>query len=210
MDLHDDGRPILRFSLFEAWWSNPQKAMERYFPDDAENFTNAYMAFGSLVADELCLRPVPEWLRGVTYYTENEYRLITDVGGYMVRGTIDSYDSVRHKFLDNKCVKVERLKNGNWSAHSWTQNKVNKHEQLVFYSFLIQHVHGQIDEECHINAIPYYVDANGLCRRTDYISYDIPRIVTQAERDEMKAKIIKTAAEITRMYAEYKAGYLKI
>ena len=146
----------------------------------------------------------------MTHYNENEYRLITDVDGYMVRGTIDSYDHARHKFLDNKCVKVERLKNGNWSAHSWTPKRVASHEQLVFYSFLIQHVHGEVKDECHINAVPYYVDENGLCRRTEHVSYDVPRIVTQTERDAMKEKIVTTARDITRMWGEYQQGLIKL
>jgi hypothetical protein len=210
MQIHTDGRPILRFSLFEAWWKNPQEAMKRYFPEEEVHFSNMFMDFGSLVADELCQRPIPDWLLGAHHYDENEYRIITDVEGFMVRGTIDSYDHARRKFLDNKCVKVSRLKNGDWSAHSWTQNKVNAHEQLVFYSFLIQHVHGTVDEECSINAIPYYVDENGICRRTEYVSYDIWRVISQQERDEMKEKIVTTAKDITRLFSEYKLGYLSI
>lgn len=210
MQIHEDGRPIFRFSLFEAWWKNPQEAMKKYFPEDEPQFTNKYMEFGSLVADELCQRPVPEWLSGITHYDENEYRIITDVEGYLVRGTIDSYDHTRHKFLDNKCCKLSRLKNGNWSSHTWTDKKVKSHIQLVFYSFLIQHVHGQVDDECHINVVPYYVDDNDICRRTEMVSYDVPRIITQQERDEMKQKIVETAKDITRLYNEYKQGYLKI
>lgn len=210
MQLHEDGRPIFRFSLFEAFWSNPQKAMERYFPDDVEGATTKYMAFGSMAADGLCERPVPWWLEGVKHYDVNEHRIIADMDGYLVRGTLDSYDYEQHKFLDNKCCKVERLKNGNWSAHIWTQNKVNKHKQLVFYSVLVQETTGKVDDECHISVIPTYEDENGLVRRTGEPSIEVPRIITQQERDEMRAKIVSTARDITRMYEEYKKGYLKI
>lgn len=210
MQIHEDGRPILRFSLFEKWWQNPQQAMQDYFPEDKEGISTKYMAFGSMVADGLCERPIPWWLEGVKHYDINEHRIITDMDGFLIRGTLDSFDTKRFKYLDNKCCKVKRLKNGNWSAHSWTENKVKKHKQLVFYSVLVQEKYGQVDEECHISVIPIYEDINGLVRRTGDASIEIPRIITQTERNEMREKIVATAGKITKMFEEYKKGYLTI
>lgn len=203
MEIHQDGSPVFRFSLFEKYWTNKAEAIARYFPEDAPSATNKYMEFGSEIARKLESRPVDEQVKNITHYDINEYRIIMQLGGHWVRGTIDSYDVNRFKFLDNKCTLVKRLKSGKWSAHSWTKKKVYEHEQLVFYSTLIQQYHGWVDDECHISAIPYYIN-HGACHLTDGKDIMIPRIITQKERDEMLEKIIKTADEINNQYILWK------
>ena len=207
MEIHTDGRPILRFSLFEAWWHNKQEAMKRYFPSEPEKFSNKYMRFGSYVAEELEKRPIPEWLNIPVVdlkgkpsdvpiaYDVNEYRIIHEYEGILIRGSIDSYDTPTHRFLDNKSVKKV-----------WTQGKVNKHIQLPFYSVLIEDHNGFVEDICHIVCLPTGVDEEGNVRLTGEPAVAIARTITADERKEMREKMIDTAKDITVCWEAYKRG----
>mgnify|MGYP003672322695 FL=1 len=210
----------MRYSLFEAWLSNKQKAMERYFlpPEQRVNFTNKWMAFGSHVADSLEQRPIPWWLAKIKVfdaidkkdpdkklkehrlvYDENEYRIIHEIGGFMMRGTLDTYDHELHKFADHKSVKA-----------TWTQGKTNKHKQLVFYSVLVEEKHDWVDEECHIFCIPVINDENDIVRLTGDNATAIARVITAQERVEMKQLMIDTATDISVCYEAYLRGDIKL
>jgi len=210
----------MRYSLFEAWLANKQKAMERYFVPEAErtNFTNKWMWFGSHVAEGLELRPLPWWLENIKVfdmynkkepdkvllehplvYDENEYRIIHEIEGFMMRGSIDTYDTEKHKFADHKSVKK-----------TWIQGKTNKHKQLVFYSVLIEEKHGWVDEECHIFCIPVTDDENDIVRLTGAPAVAIARTVTPEERAEMKKLMVDTARDISNCYQAYLRGDIKL
>jgi len=202
----------MRYSLFEAWLVNKQAAMLRYFvPEDQRtSFTNKWMEFGSRVAAGLEERPLPEWLEKIEcfdkedkkhrlVYDVNEYRIIHEIEGFMIRGTIDTYDETLHKFADHKAVKTP-----------WTQGKTNKHQQLDFYSVLIEEKHGWVDEECHIFCIPVTDDDNDFIRLTGEPALAIPRIVTKEERVAMKKLIVDTARDISICYQAYLRGDIKL
>ena len=205
MEIHEDGTPILRYSLYEAWWASPNTAMERYFPKEVPRLTNRFMEFGSKVANALEERPVPDWVADVPCYKINEHRIITNIEGFWVRGTIDSFCPHELKFLDNKAAFVKPLKKGGYGAHSWTEDKVKKHKQLDFYSTLIQYEYSWVDDTAHISVVPYFEDKWETMRRVPGLNlydpkYFIPRIITQKERNEMMEKIITTSKDIIRNY----------
>ncbi len=202
MEIHEDGRPILRFSMFQNWWQNPQAAMERYFPDEPYGFTsNAWMRFGSQVAAALEERPLPEWVAHLykPEYDIQEYRIIEDIDGFWLRGTLDRYSTKLHKILDDKCAKK-----------MWSKNKAQNHIQLDFYSVLVEHRYGWVDDESHIHCIPIDMDENGIVRFTGEPSVMLPHITTQEVRDKLKAKMVATAKDIVTCWESYKKGYIKI
>lgn len=201
MQLHTDNRPIFRFSMFENWWKNKQQAMERYFPEEPEDISNEWMRFGSKVAAALEERPLPEWVAhlAMPQYDIQEYRIIEEIEGFLIRGTLDRYSTELHKILDDKCAKT-----------TWTPKKVQDHVQLDFYSVLVEHRHGWVDDESHIHCIPIDKDDNDIIRFTGEPPVLLPHITTQAMRDELREKIIKTAAEMTILWNSYLAGNIKI
>lgn len=201
MQLHEDGRIIIRFSMFQAWWSNRQAAIERYFPEEPVNITNVWMEFGSKVAAALEERPLPDWVAhlAIPEYDKQEYRIIEDIEGFLVRGTLDRYSTELHKILDDKCAKT-----------MWTPKKAQEHVQLDFYSVLVEHRHGWVDDESHIHCIPIDMDDNGIIRLTGEPPVLLPHITTQAMRDELKEKIISTAKDINTCWAAYQRGDIKI
>lgn len=187
--------------MFEAFWTDKQGAMERYFPSEPAEVTNAWMQFGSMSAKALEERPLPAWVAHLAMpkYDIQEYRIIEDIEGFMVRGTLDRYSTELHKILDDKCTKT-----------IWSKNKAQGHVQLDFYSVLVEHRHGWVDDESHIHCIPIDMDENGIVRFTGAPTVLLPHITTQAMRDEMKAKIIATAKEIITCFDAYQRGDIKI
>ena len=213
MELSPDSRPIFRFSMFEAFWQNKQKAIERYFPEATEDRqVSKWMTFGSAIAELLEARPLDEFLAKMKVinrdntpsdvplaYDVNEYRIIEDIDGFLVRGTLDSFEHERCKFLDNKATK-----------EVWSANKVQGHVQLDFYSLLVQVKHGKVDDVSHIVNMPVAEDENGIVRLTGVPAVATPHITTQEMRDAMRERIINTAKEMTTLYEAYKAGNLKL
>ena len=201
MELHTDDRPIIRFSMFDKWWANKQEAMERYFPSEPPQYTNDWMEFGSRVADALTQNPLPDWIAHLALpdYDMQEYRIIEDFDGYLIRGSLDRYSSHLHKILDDKCAKT-----------MWSKNKAQKHVQLDFYSVLVEKRHGWVDDESHIHCIPIDKDENGIVRFTGEPPVLLPHITTQAMRDELREKIINTAKDITICWEAYKKGDIKL
>ena len=201
MEIHTDNRPILRFSMFEAWWKNKQSAMKRYFPSEQIDISNDWMRFGSMVAQALEVRPIPEWVAhlAMPQYDIQEYRIIEDIEGYLVRGTLDRYSTDLHKILDDKCT-----------ATVWSANKAQKHIQLDFYSVLVQERHGWVDEESHIHCIPITKDECDIIRFTGEPTVLLPHITTQAIREELREKIINTAKEIITCWTAYQAGHITL
>lgn len=202
---NEHGEPILRFSLFSEYWVNPNSAMAKYFPEVEPRTTNKFMEFGSKVDDALGETPLPQWVADIPTYPLKQHQIVTNIDGIWVRGSLDSYCPDTFRFLDNKCSLVKPLGKGGWSAHSWTQKKVNEHEQLVFYSTLVQYHHGWVNDTCHISVVPYHEDKWGTMRRVTGLDlhdpkYLIPRVVTQKERNDMMDKIIKTSKDIIKNY----------
>lgn len=187
--------------MFEKWWQNRQAAMERYFPQEPENVTSAWMDFGSRVAEALEQKPLPKWVEHLALpdYDIQEYRIIEDIEGFLVRGTLDRFSTKLHKILDDKCAKTK-----------WSANKAQKHVQLDFYSVLVEHRHGWVDDESHIHCIPIDMNENGIVQFTGEPAVLLPHITTQAMRDELKEKIINTSKEIITCHEAYQRGDIKL
>lgn len=201
MQLHEDGRIIIRFSMFENWWTDKTSAMKRYFPEEPKDVSNEWMRFGSMSAAALEERPLLDWVAhlAMPQYDIQEYRIIENLGGFWVRGTLDRYSTELHKILDDKCTKTV-----------WSPKKAQEHLQLDFYSVLVEHRHGWVDNESHIHCIPIDKDDNGLVRFTGEKPVLLPHVTTQEVRDELKAKIISTASDIEICWQAYLRGDIKI
>lgn len=227
MQLHEDGRIIIRFSMFQAWWQNKQTAMKRYFPEEpTPGGTTKWMAFGSMVAEALEQRPLPWWLADVPPADISEYRIIEEFDGAWVRGTLDKFMHEGHTIIDNKSLKRKTtpkeeqilksklfytLDDFNSLRAKFDEKDALKYkEQLMFYQVLVNQKHGSVNPMSYIEVIPVFEDNNGLIRRTGEDAYMVPVPVSADERAEMKAKIISTAKDIQTCWTSYAAGHIKL
>jgi hypothetical protein len=202
MQISEDNRPIFRFSMFKAWWSSKQKAMERYFPEEPENVSSVWMDFGAKVAD--ALNKKEPWVSHLELpeYDQSEYRVIEtfpEVPEVLIRGTLDRFSTKRHSIIDDKCCK-------NRSSAAAKQYQ----EQLLFYQVMIEQQLGWVDSTSYIHWIPVDMDDNGIIRFTGEPPELIPYLTTPEIRKEMREKIISTAKDINTLWTAYKAGHVKI
>lgn len=222
----DEG--IIRYSLFNKWLQNKQEAMKQYFPADADNshMVNKWMAMGSMVAAALEERPLPWWLSDIEPADISEYRIIEDLDGVKMRGTLDKFMHRDNTIVDNKSLKrkmtgkeEERLKSQLFfTLPDFTSLKnnfeekdvINYKQQLTFYQVLVAKRHGSVNPVSEIEIIPVMEDSNGLIRRTGEPAVHIPITVTQAERDAMLAQMIKVGKEILICFSAYKKGDIKL
>jgi hypothetical protein len=227
MQLHEDGSIIIRFSMFQAWWSNKQKAMERYFPEEpAHGASTKWMEAGSRIAAALEERPLPWWLSDVPPADISEYRIIEQFEGVWVRGTLDKFMTGMNTVIDNKSLKrkmtpkeekelankmLYTLDDFNNLKNKFDQKEAIKYKtQLMFYQVLVEKRCQTVNPIAYIEVIPMFEDSNGLIRRTGELAYLVPVPVSDAERAEMKAKIISTAKDIKLCFEAYQKGYIKL
>ena len=227
MKTHTDGRPILRFSLFQSWWQNKQEAMKRYFPEEpAEGATTKWMHAGSRIAAGLEERPLPWWLADVPPADISEHRIIEDFEVAWIRGTLDKFMYEGNTVIDNKSLKrkmtpkeerelklklVYTLEDFNRLKNKFDKKDALKYKpQLMFYQVLVEKKYGSVNPISYIEVIPMIEDLNGLIRRTGEPAYQVPVPVTDEERDEMKKKIISTAKDIQVCWEAYKRGDIRL
>lgn len=179
-----------------------------------------------MVARALEERPIPSYVSDVQPADISEYRIVEDMGGYLVRGTIDKFITAKNTVIDNKTLKRKMTKKEEESLSNkmlYTlddflslQNKFDEKDakkyktQLTFYQVLVAQRHGHVDETAYIEIIPVIEDCSGVIRRTGESAYMVPVPVTDAERNDMRTKIISTAKDIVTCWTAYHAGHIKI
>ena len=219
----------MRFSLFQAWLQNKQTAMHKYFPElesDRTHITTKWMEAGSRVASGLEQRPLPDWLSDITPADISEYRIIEEMEGMRIRGTLDKYYEKDNTVIDNKSLK--RPMTAKEEAHLKTKllftlndfttlkNKfgvkeaIKYKQQLTYYQVLVEQKHGKVNPTSYIEVIYMYEDMNGLIRRTGEPVEMIPVIVNDTERAAMKQLMITTAKDISTVYQAYLRGDIKL
>lgn len=227
MQLHTDNRPIIRFSMFQAWWQNKQTAMQRYFPEEpTSDYGTKWMDAGTRIAEGLEERPLPWWLSDITPADISEHRIIEEFDGALVRGTLDKFMTTTNTVIDNKSLKRKMTPKEQKKLDSQLlytpddfaglKNKFDEkdaikyRQQLLFYQVLVEQKYGSVDPMSYIEVIPVMEDCNGLIRRTGEPAYSVPVPITQAERDEMREKIISTAKDIVLCWDAYLRGDIKL
>lgn len=226
MQLHEDGRPVFRFSIFQKWWQNPQKAMEQYFPEELPKLGTKWMDAGSMIAEALEERPLPWWLSDITPADISEYRIIEDFEGNLVRGTLDKFMHDGNTVIDNKSLKRKMtakearemegklfytLEDFSSLKNKFDEKDAKKYkEQLLFYQVLVEKRHGSVNPISYIEVIPVIEDINGLIRRTGEDAYSVPVPITNNERKEMREKIISTAKDINTCWNAFQSGHIKL
>ena len=226
MEINEDGRPVFRFSLFQAFWRNKQSGVEKYFGEDSPRIGTKWMDAGSRIAEALEERPLPWWLSDITPADISEYRIIEDFEGNLIRGSLDKFMHDQNTVIDNKSLKrkmtakearemegklLYTLEDFSKLKNKFDEKDANKYkEQLVFYQVLVEKRHGSVNPTSYIEVIPVIEDMNGLIRRTGEDAYSVPVPITDKERQEMREKIISTAKDINVCWEAYKRGDIKI
>jgi hypothetical protein len=134
-------------------------------------------------------------------YDTTEFEIRTQVLGVPILSYIDNYDSKNNVFREVKTGKIP-----------WTQSKVIKHGQLVFYATALKHSCGKIPEYCDLDWLETKeesIDAGDFWRENEKIVQVTGKIKSfhrefdEREIEKMEELIVKSAEEISEAYQEF-------
>jgi hypothetical protein len=200
-------KKYLSYSQYALWNSSKVSYRKRYY-ENIPIKENAEMIFGKKIGRYL-EEDHPE-VDHIEKYDTPEHRIELEIDGVKLLGYIDSYDSKNKQFIEYKTSHKDKYGKDQWNAL-----KVQKHEQLDWYSMLIQEKYGEVVDKCKLIYLETEINDNLLYKGVKIFRKDrglrltgkvetFEREIEQWERDFIKEKIIKTANEIKEDYARWR------
>jgi len=189
----------LSWSAMSCWLSSRARFRREYF----ECYSNGkldtkYLRFGKGIAELIEKGKHKELLPELEVYDVREFEIKTVVNGIPILSYLDDYDPVNNVFREKKTGKIP-----------WTQAKVIKHGQLVFYATALKHKCGKIPEYCHLDWIETKVgtiEVDDFWRENEDIIQVTGKIKSfhrefdEREIEKMEDLIVKSANEISEAY----------
>jgi hypothetical protein len=151
----------LSYSQFSTYLSGENAYIKRYF--EGVRLENKYLSFGSMIAEGLEFREAPTRNKDILIarklipcpqYREKEIN--ADFGSVPLTGKMDG-------FWDKEQFLIEEYKTGKGGKNAWTQSKVDKHFQLIFYVIMISKIYGIPPEKIRVRLywLETYEDTDG-------------------------------------------------
>ncbi len=192
-------RDYASYSSWKLWKTNKEAYRERYYRN-GKSFETIETIFGH---------------KGHKFLEESEENreksievMIEDL---KVIGHIDWLDPEKLRFLDDKFSHRDKT-----GKVPWDSVKVRKHEQLPFYSMLIKHKFGRVDNVCHLRwhetafkEKTIMFNGHELKSKSRELQLTgkvkkFRRVIWQWERDRIKKDLLETAKEIHEDYEHYR------
>jgi hypothetical protein len=202
MDIPDDyvyllPRGYLSWSAMDCWESSPERFKKEYFLD-SEKLDTRYLQFGKKFAKSIEDGSYKSHIPDLVVYSLIEHELRVTVEGVPILGFIDSCHESFDEFREYKTGK-----------HPWTQAKVQKHGQLVFYAVGIRAKTGEMPTKCTLDWIEtaeggkdstFWEDKH-LVFTGKLKSFE--RYFDVRELEAMEMRIKKNAYQISEAYREF-------
>ena len=200
-------KPHLSYSQIDLWIKAKETYRKTYYPKVRPHFGQSpEMAFGNEVT--LAMERGEKWTDFIPRYQVFEHEFLKPIEGVSIKGAVDNMNPKIIQFMEQKTGRTP-----------WTQAKVDKHKQLDIYSLLLQEEFGRVTDECYLvwvktekvkktimmGDIELEGESTEIKLTGEYKIF--PRIITQKERDTMRALIIQVAREIEEDYAAMKHLY---
>lgn len=190
----------LSWSQLSCWLSNPVRYRKEYF-EAGEKLDTKYLRFGKGVAELVEKGLHKELIPDLEVYENPEWEIKTIVKGVPILSYLDSYDSKNNVFYEFKTGKIP-----------WTQAKVVKHGQLVFYAVALKHSTGKMPAYCDLQWIQtrdgktegtdFWREGEEIINVTGYVK-SFHREFDEREIDKMEDLIVKSATEISNAYKNF-------
>ena len=183
-----------------CWIQNQARYRKEYF-ENLEKLDTKYLRFGKGIAELIESGKQKELLPDLIVYPEREYEIRTEIRGIPILSYLDDYDPVKNVFREKKTGKLK-----------WTQSRVQKHDQLVFYATALKAKTGKMPEYCDLDWIETKETAREIVdfwREGDKILNITGRVTSfhrefdEREVERMENLIEKVAGEISAAYKKY-------
>lgn len=202
----------LRYSGFSLWCKNKDAYRNHYYK--GVSLHTPETVFGSVIhklmedPEEVQKHPI---LSKVLRYETSEYNIEVPFENFKIGGCLDSFRLETFSFLDYKSSHLS--KDG---KVPWDKVKVAKHDQMPFYSLLIEEKHGEVDPYCHLIWIETAFknktkEFEGHILSTQSRDLELTghfetfkRRIAQWERDLMRKRIKQAAQEINDDFINWK------
>ncbi len=183
-----------------CWESSPERYRREYF-EKGRKLDTKYLRFGKGIAEMIESGEHKKILPDLVVYDSPEFEVKTKVLGVPTLSYLDSYDSKKNVFREYKTGKVP-----------WTQAKVIKHGQLVFYATVLKHSCGKMPEYCdldwietkegQVDVVDFWRDNEGMVNLTGKIK-PFHRVFDEREIKNMENRIFRVANEISDAYKNF-------
>ncbi len=183
-----------------CWNSSPARFRREYF-ECGKKLDTKYLRFGKDIAGMIDRDEHHELLPDLIVCDVREHEIRVEVQGVPLLSYLDDYDPVNNVFREKKTGKIP-----------WTQAKVIKHGQLLFYAVALKYSTGKIPEYCDLDWIETRVgslEIDDFWRENEkkvQITGKIQsfhREFDVREVDKMEKLIVKSANEISEAYIEF-------
>lgn len=203
-------KKYLSYSQVSLWLFDKNKYRERYYQGVQER-PSKELLFGSAVAKGLESKIID--IPGLIQLPVQEEQINVEIGGVPFFAYIDQFDPLDFKFRE-----IKTSKNRPDGTPGWTQKRVNEHMQLDIYSLLIEEKYGAVEDLCFLDCIctrnkikKMEFEGNTLESVSSEVELTgeiitFPRVITQIERDRMRALIPSIAREIEADFAKYNSN----
>lgn len=199
-------KTYLSWSQMNCWMSNKERFRREYF-EHTDKLDTRYLRFGKGIAEMIENNTYKELLPDLIVYDTREFEIKTEVNGIPILSYLDDYDSINNVFREKKTGKSDKH-----GKPAWTQCKVQKHDQLVFYATALKHSRGEMPKYCDLDWIETKegsAEVDDFWRTNDRIINVTGRIVSfhrefdEREVERMENLIVKNAYEISEAYKKF-------
>jgi hypothetical protein len=205
-------KKYLSYSSWSLWKKNKDAFRRKYYLNEP-SFETVETIFGKKIAkmledkEAIKLHPI---LSNVFHYPLVEYPIDIIIEDIPIKGYIDTFDD---KLLYFREYKTGHL--GRDGKFPWDSVKVSRHDQLPFYSFLIEEKFGEVNNTTHLD----WIETKWREKSMDFSGHTLvaesreleltgkietfKRIIYKWERKLIKEDIIKVAKEISEDYTNF-------
>lgn len=193
-------RPHLSWTQLSCWTTSKGRFRREYF-ECGSKLDTKYLRLGKGIAELIEKDAHKVLLPDLVVYDVREHEIRTDVLGVPVLSYLDDYDPINNVFREKKTGKIP-----------WTQAKVIKHGQLVFYAVALKHSIGKIPEYCDLDWIETKdgsIEVDDFWRENEKIVQvtgnikSFHREFDEREIEKMEELIVKSAHEISDAYKDF-------
>ena len=193
-------KKYLSWSQLSCWLSSKERYRREYF-ENGKKLDTKFLRFGSGIHEMIENGTYKELLPDLIVYDKQEFEIRCDVNGVPVFSILDTYNSVENVFRDTKTGKIP-----------WTQAKVIKSGQLVFYATVLKHSVGKTPEYGDLDwiqtkeggmEIEDFWRSNEKQINVTGIIKSFHREFDEREIEKMENLIVKVANEISEAYQAF-------
>ena len=192
-------RNYLSWSQMNCWLTNKARFRREYF-ENGEKLDTKFLQFGKGLHEMIEKGTYKELLPDLIVYDIHELEIRCDVAGIPTLSYIDSYNEKLNVFRDTKTGKIP-----------WTQARVQKHDQMVFYATVLKWSKGKMPEYCDLDWIEtreqltenddFWDNKKELNVTGKIVSFH--REFDEREVSRMEQLIIRSATEISEAYRRF-------